>query len=527
MSPSTLSLLDFQTSFAGIQPIVQRKANSIVGDVPVLFTYTGSNPDKIQGRVMQGATVVKDWTYLTSLITIAGTGSGLLQNVQQGMGYTLQIRDAILPNNAPTNSNGTVLFGIGAIFLAMGQSNMRNSFESSYTYTVPTTALDEYTYYLNGNVKGCFFDEAGWHSSSNGSNGATGTIGGGTASGGHLMFVRIISKQLENKYGYPVPVALMNYTANANGIESFSPSGWVWNAVFNNSGSTIGTIGLSSPKNICNGDIEGFIYHQGEANQSDSSATYQSKLQVLYQAMLDKVAAYGRDGDSFLFAPAVIGSYGIASCPSVENIRAAQSNFVSANSANSGVMTGWTTIDLSTSLDGGDGLHFKTDARKRRSLRRAIQSILKFTGCATFSGCGGRINTTPSRNGNVVTLSIIHEGGTAISTPNLSNPPTGFYCNTSPDFSGTYLFPTVSLINGNTQVQLTFAGGTNYPLYIKYLGGQIGSTTVDGDGFTASCNPNTTNCLYDNVSYPTGVVGTDIEERGLPILPTVGSIIVN
>ena len=103
---------------------------------------------------------------------------------------------------------------------------------------------------------------------------------------------------------------------------------------------------------------------------------------------------------------------------------------------------------------------------------------------------------------------------------------TGWYANTAADFTGTDLGITVSLAAGGTKVAVTFPAGTPFPAYVKHLGGRIGSTAVDANGFTASCNPDIRNLLYDTAPYPTGATGTDVEALGLPLRPSAGAVVV-
>jgi hypothetical protein len=207
----------------------------------------------------------------------------------------------------------------------------------------------------------------------------------------------------------------------------------------------------------------------------------------------------------------------------LENIRAAERNLEVYAASNSwpNVQVGWTTIDLPRAS--GDALHFDdTSGQQRRSMMRCIQSALKFLGAsangpsgAPFSGRGPTINQTPvSRVGNVVTLAVVHEGGNAISTPS-GGAPSGFLCNTAADFSGTSIACAAAIVSGQIQVTLT---SPSYPCYLKYLGGQIGQAN--------SCNPDISNPIYDNVTYPSGTSSPDTEARGLPLLPTYGAITV-
>lgn len=523
-SPTTLTLTDYQVAHAAVNPIIQRSAGLTTGNVPVLFTFTGSSPSNIEGRIMQGATVIQTWTSLANATINGNTGLGYLNNIPQGLGYTVQIRDGLQPANSATISNGVQLFGIGCVFILSGQSNMAGSMSANYNQFVPGTSTGEYYYFTGGNVNAALFDTYGWHSPSNGGNGVSGTMSD-TSGGGLCMFLRLVSTQLAVKYSKSIPVGLIPWAFGGTSIDAFNPSGARYTSLFNGSGSTGGTIGFLTPKNIWAGDIEGFIWHQGEADQAISAASYTAKLTTLYQAHLTYVAQFGRSASQFLFAPAVLGVYTPANCSTIENMRNAVANFETAT-ALSTARIGWTTIDCDTSFGSGAGLHFVKDADKFKSIKRMIQTVYKFLGISTFGGRGPTINTTPARSGLNVTLSIVHEAGTAISLPTLASAPTGFYANTAADFSGTDIVPTASLINSNTQIQLVFPGGTTFPVYVKYMGGKIGSAVVDGQGYTASCNPNILNCVYDNVSYPTNATGTDIEALGLPLLPTVGSITI-
>lgn len=523
-SPTTLTLNDYQVSHANIKPIIQRSAGTTNGNVPVLFDFTGSTPSNIEGRIMQGATIIQNWISLAN-VTINGlSGLGYINTVPQGFGYTVQIRDGLQPANSATISNGTMNFGIGVVFMFAGQSNMVGTLTANYNQTVPGTGSGEYYYFTGGSVNGAIFDTNGWHSPSNGGNGPSGTMGD-TTGGGICMFVRLLSTQLAVKYGKIVPVGIIPWAFGSTSIAAFMPAGIRYTSIFGNTGTASPNIGFASPKNIWAGDLEGMCWHQGEADQASSSASYQTSLNSLYQAYLTYVAQFGRSASQFLFAPAVLGNYTPANCPSIENMRAAVANF-ETTTAQTAARIGWTTIDLDTSFGSGGGLHFVQSADQFKSLKRALQTVYKFTGISTFSGRGPTINTTAARAGDVVTLSIVYDGGTSLAVRTGSGAPTGFYANTLANFSGTTIVPTVALINSNTQVQLTFPGGTSYPVYIKYMGGLIGSSAVDGSGFTASCNPNITNCIYDNSSYPTNATGTDLEPLGLPLQPTVGAITI-
>ncbi len=519
VSPDTLTLVDFQTSKAGVCPVVQRKAGTTVGDVPVLFAYTGNAPTNVEARVIAysgGATIV-DWTLLTSVSHVFGTGLGTLVNVPQGAGYLIQIRDGLDTADTNTISNGAVPWGVGVCVLFMGQSNAVNTMASgSYSDTVPGTATSEYDYFNNGSVTGAIFDDAGFHAPSNGSNGPTGTsISGNSAHGGLMAFMRIVSGALATKYGYAVPVCIIPWAFNSTSISQYFPAGAKFSELLTSSGSSGTDIGFASPRNIWAGDIEGVLWCQGETNQADSRAQHFGDLKTLYQGILDYVSPFGRTATDLFFAPASLGVYAIGSVPNAERLRGAVADFEAYAVANAWprARIGWNCIDLDTIAN--DGLHFPAPYNKR-SMRRVIQSVLYQLDCATFSGRGPHISATASRSGDVATLTVVHDGGTALTKPT-GSAPSGFYANTLADFSGTDIAVTAA-ISGNT-VLVTFPGGTSYPAYLKHMGAEIG--TAD------SCSPDISNPIYDNVTYPTGTTGTDVESMGLPLLPTVDAITVS
>ncbi len=513
-SPTTLTLSDVWTGYSGAQPILQRYQLEDYGNLPVLFSYTGSDPNGIQARVIKsvGGTTVVDWTDLDNLTASSGTGEGYLNGVPLGDGYKVQIRDGWNPANGSTISNGATVWGCGVKFAFWGQSNMLQTIGTSYTLVVPGTAVSELTYWGSHPVHGSVIDNAGTHGPTAGSAGAPGSII--TALGNICAFMRIVAAGLYAKYGYHVPVGIIPWAFSSTSITLYKNGGTHWNTLVNNSGTNAATknIGFSSPKNYMMQDFEGFFWHQGEADQAAmSSATYQGHLQTLNSNLLTHVAQFGRTAATFNFNPAVLGNYGTANCPSIENIRAAVGNYETWAAANSLPKSriGWTTIDLDTASGGGAGLHFVGVSDMQKSMRRCIQTALFNLGASAngpsgspFSGRGPTINMTPSRNSLVVTLSVVHEGGASLQVPTPASAPTGFYANTLADFTGTDITPTVALINSNTQIELTFPGGTSFPVYVKYMGGKIGSTVTDGQGYTASCHPNYTNAIYDNVSYP-------------------------
>lgn len=549
-SPTTLTLSDFKTFTVGVQPIVQRAAGQTYANLTVPFTFTGPAPADVQARVISSSngTVIAPWASLTGVVISGLTGSGVLTPVPQGTNYLLQIRDGLNPTNSATISNGVTPFGVGVIFLFEGQSNMVLLLGGNYTDPVPGSSLNEWAYYnslVGTGTPGAVFDAYGWHA--DGGSGAsfnTGPFGGSSAFAATAnvpMFMRMVATALQAKYGKSIPVGIIPWAFNATGIGAFLPSNTAQLA--GNSGVAGGSIGLKSSTDYFCGDFEGFLWHQGEADAGVSPATYATELQSLYQGFLTLLAPFGRGPADFYFGVDILGNYGPADEPSIETIRQGEMTFIAG--ARAGTLSGqasiWSNVDCGCNcidLTTQSGLHLATDAAIRTGMRRMIQGVLKFLGASTngpsglpFGARGPVLNPVYSRNGLVVTFSVIHEGGTALTVPTPANPPTGFYANTAADFSGTYITPTVALVNSDTQIQLTFPTGTAFPVYVKYMGGRIGETSVYtsslGVSYTPSCNPDFSNAIYDNVVYPSYATGSDIEALSMPMQPTNGAITVS
>lgn len=520
----TLVLRNFYTTNSTAAPVVQRKAGQLHGDVPVLYDFTGGAPTIPQARVVKVGTgvVVKDWTTLVDISVDGLTGLGTLQGVPQGCDYLLQLRDGYQPNKPETISNGTVRWGVGVCILFMGQSNMIGTMAAgSYASIVPDTSQTEDAYWNGGNVKGAPFGSYGFHkpSSSNGTGSGITSI-----SGGVFAAMRILSKALEVKYGYAVPVAVIPWAFDNHAIYRFLPGGDRYSGLYN-IGTAPGGIGLNSPGNYYAGDYEGIAWHQGEADASSSRSVYFDKLKQLYQASLNYVQPFGRTAQDLFFLPAILGVYGSSTYGSIENLRGAVLDLDAYARANNWprVRAGWNCIDLDPA-DPNDGvadtLHFQNvpggNQYRSWSHRRMIQSILYQLGCSTYSGMGPKLSPSATRVGNIATVTIVHEAGTTISTRG-DVPLTGWYANTLANFTGTDIAVTAVVSSANT-VDVTFPSGTTFPVYLKYMGGRLGDVS--------SYHPDLSGALYDNVAYPNGTTGTD-QFVGLPLVPSVDAITIN
>lgn len=538
---TALALNDFKVASTGARPVVQRSALSMGdptpwADVQIFFSFTGNAPTSVHARVVQAnspntAVAGMDWRDLENLtITTQTTGFGWIRKVPQGCYYLTNIRDGNQIGNPSTTSLGTVKWGVGVIVAALGQSNMIQTLDAGYfTDPIPGIGTQEFTYAQNQTAPVSWFGNSGWYLYGNG------------AHPGHLSFVRKLASALKTKYGNDVPVALVPWAIANQKIETFLLPSGANTAIFSNSAET-GAVGFKSPFTAWSGDLEVVTWHQGEANATVTSIDgYADLLRQLYQQFLDLTVARGRTAANLHFLPAMIGSYG--GTEKIEEMRAAVLKFVDTVApANNWprVKLGWTTIDCDPS-DPNDGypadtLHFHDvqnggNQYQKWSLDRMEQSVFNALGCSTYGGAGPRLTGTYTRADVVVTLDVQHDGGTTLSG-RAAGAVYGFTANTLADFSGTDVVPS-AIINGAGKPELTFPAGTPFPLYIKYMGGKVGTTQ--------STHPDLTNPVYDNTEQPcvkdTGGVnvftGADVARKmdgsalGAPLLPTPNSIKVS
>ena len=565
-SPTTLTLVDVSTPGVtyncpvGEQPIFSRSqgvtyGGQPAGNIPVLFTYTGTAPSNVQARVVNNVgTQIVPWQTLTS-VTFGGSlnGQGFLPAVPQGINYLLQIRDGLNPSNPSTISNGTHKFGVGVVVMFNGQSNMEGILSLGASYLVPGTSQTEQQYVTS--LLGTGYDNPTYGGGAQGSppyssNGLKQNLNGSTE-----IFARVVAASLFTKYGYHVPVMCMPYYISGNPISTFLPV--PTSSFFINSGASATTFGLSSPENFQTGDFEIFFWHQGEGDESAGTSYYLGQLQVLYQGLLTWVSKFGRTSSGLSMGVCLLSSQGPGAVP--EYIRQADQLFIAG--AQAGTLPSqpnpWplvecacSCVDVSTAPVGQSppvaALHITNDIYRRLAMHRMMQTAMYWLGASgngpsgqPFSGKGPTIDPAYTRTGLTVVFNVVHQGGTALTVPTPGNPPTGFYANTSrtttlgaAQFNGTNIALTVSLINSNTQIQIVFPGGTTFPCYLKYQGNVIvGGYPTNGGIYDGSTLPDFSNAIYDNVQYPLGLqglgTGTDLEAYGMPLQPTIGAITIS
>lgn len=503
-------------------------SNDTTGDVPIIFTYVGGAPISVQARVVDtSSTVIVDWTDISGTVSVDGAGNGLgyLNAVPAGINYKRQVR---VGTSGTITSADSAAFNIGVMALLWGQSNMRGTLEgndgSGINNTVPGTAYTERSFFDLGN--GAFFGPNSFVGPSN--NNAIGSYT--TDHMGGLSLLRLTGTTLQNKFGRKIGIAINPWAQNGTALAGFMSTTALTSPMLSNSGTTGGSIGFSSPKNyIVNGDYRIVAWHQGESDSATiTRAQRLDDLKQFCHLHINQVAKYSRSPSQLTFLFALMG---VANPPQMEVLRAAVLDLVAyAQTVGWDVRVGWNCIDLDPgNASPPDALHFG-GLDKTRSVRRLTQSMMHVLDAANvpYGAAGPSIQGTvvpldsvtsvltgnATRAGDVVTITVTHEGGTALVAKTPGSTITGWYANTAADFSGTDIALTNVTIVGSNQVQVT-ATGAPTTFYIKHCGNKF---------YTAnSYHPDVSNLIYDNFVYPTGANAGD-QFTGLPLQPTPNAI---
>jgi len=533
-TPTTaITMTPFQVTQTGqytgtfvIQPTAT--SNDTTADVPVVFTFAGGQPSSVQARIIDSSgNVVSgfDWADITSTVTVNGTtGLGFLRNVPVGT-YKRQVR---VGTSGTVTSADTVNFMIGPMILPWGQSNMVGLLNggSSGTYTppnVPGTSQNETSYFLANKTGGLFTMQ--------------GFVAGGTNAyslgswyayeQGTLALLRFVGNTLTQKFGRKVGSAINPWARNGTAMGQFIDNNN--NIVMlSQSGVTNGAIGFSTPAGpiLANGDYRIVLWHQGETLDwfTTTRAQRTAELKRFTLAHIAQVAKFGRPANKLTFLYAIMG---VGSPSQMEILRGAVIDLIADSdliAMGADIRIGWSCIDMAPPNDanGNPGLHF-VDEMQRIGLYRMAQACMNVLDPigVPYGARGPKISGVASRSGGTVTLNITHEGGTSLSAKTPGSPITGWFANTSSDFTGTDLVVQSVAIQGNNQVVLAVTSGGNPAtgtFYVKHCGGKAGTLN--------SYAPDVSNLIYDNFSYPTNATGADVY-IGLPLLPTPDAIRVD
>jgi hypothetical protein len=534
MPTTAITMTPFQVAQTGqytgtfvIQPTAA--SNDTAADVPVIFTFAGGQPTSVQARLVDSTgTVVSgfDWTDITQSVTVNGsTGLGFLRNVPVGT-YKRQVR---VGTNDAIKSVDTADFMVGPMILPWGQSNMVGLLNggSSGTYTppnVPGTAQNETTYFLANKTGGLFTMQ--------------GFVAGGTNAyslgswyayeQGTLALLRFVGNTLTQKFGRKAGAAINPWARNGTAMGQFIDNNNNI-AMLAQSGVTSGAIGFSTPTGpiLANGDYRIVLWHQGETLDwfTTTRAQRTAELKRFTLAHIAQVAKFGRPASKLTFLYAIMG---VGSPAHMEILRGAVLDLIADPdlvAMGADIRVGWNCIDMAPPNDasGNPGLHFVDEVQRIGLYRmaQACMNVLNPTG-VPYGARGPKLSGSVVRSGGTVTLTVSHDGGTALAAKNSGSPITGWFANTSADFSGTDLIVQSVAIQQPNSIVLTVTDAGGNPatgtFYVKHCGGKAGTRN--------SYAPDVSNLIYDNFSYPTNATGADVYV-GLPLLPTPDAIKVD
>lgn len=211
-------------------------------------TYSG-NPDAIDVQVIDASNnaVIIDWTRLSSSSISGGVWSGTLSVSQKDGWYKWKAK--IEGVGVPSIVSSANQFGVGALILMTGQSNMANY----WGYVASPGVSNANTRRYAGN--GWFPPSDASHTGENGFN--AGDPPGGTQGGdGAVAF----ANELHTLLG--VNVGLLEYAIGATSSAQWAQGGTYYNNTFNSSGST--------PHGMLYGDVGGDaeldVHAQGESD---------------------------------------------------------------------------------------------------------------------------------------------------------------------------------------------------------------------------------------------------------------------
>lgn len=361
-------------------------------------SYTGP-ATRIQARACPagtGLTALESAYPFSTVVTnpTGGTFSASL-SVPQGDGWVVQVRDAI---DHAVGSTGTHSFGVGSFIALIGQSNMENLFTVyAWAYCGAKGAYTHHGVFARlGNINDNFPPNS-FYDMYNGRGGDYAASGWTNDAGYYIgTYLTLLANTLVLDLG--CPVVILPYAASGTTISVWQPGQTYLNNLLND----VDTIG---------GDFEAAIWLQGEndASTGTSGATYQSKLQTLFDTCK---AHTGRSSSNFHFGVVVVGPITNAYPGMVDEatapIRKAQLDFVAANTSNGAFLAG---TDIDGNLAGGS-VHIDMPSQLSQATRYAAAIKRRLSGASY--GIEGPVITSASRAGTVVTVAVTQQGGSAL-----------------------------------------------------------------------------------------------------------------
>lgn len=500
----SLAITPFYLGNAAARFIIQPRAGTKFARVPVLLTYTGDAPTSIHARAVDSATGLAipgaDWIQIEDMVVdpVAKTVRGYLPGVRVGAENNLQAR---LGNKVSVSTSSTQKWTVGPRTIIAGQSNQVMTLDGNTTYAsiVPGSTKDERAYWA-ADTAGSFFGLNGPVAISgvpgdSGSNsmGSSAIQLPNTAAGGGLALLRIVGAMLQNSLGRKAGVGLTSWAIGGTSISQYLAGGNL-NVIMSNSGTTAGAIGFSSPEHYGGGDYQIVDWMQGETEVGTLTVDQRfNDLVALCQMHHAQVAPFGRTPAQLTIMFAVPGVY--SNVAHAEILRAAVYKLIAHGKA-----LGWDVRISRTHIDldpaGNDGLHLYGNDMKIAN-RRLVQSVMNAVDpvAVPYSGEGPHFTGAYTRSGDDITVTVAHNGGTALAAKNPALPITGIYANTLEDFSGTDIVVTNVAILPGAQVRFTVTGAPA-TFWWKHCGGKLKTAQ--------SYHPDVSNLIFDDFVYPTG-----------------------
>lgn len=316
---------------------VFQRNGSDLADIVISGTYTGDAPSAVEARWSGGA-----WTNIAATIA-GGNYAGALANQAAGQG-TLEVRDA---GNVGVTASKTYV-GIGDVFVVAGQSNAAGRGDNYQSYSHATLRA------------GLFRQDDAWRQ-----------LADPTDTERNLGSVwPLLATYVMAATGLPVA-----FVTTAKGDTELVSGTWTKpGAEYSDSVQTVTLSHINAARAI--------LWHQGEgdANNKISLAAYAG-------AFVQMLADLRADVPALANAPAVVAQIGYKSTGGVsasdlDNIRGAHVALWDSGAA----LPGPVIYEVDLDDDGGDGVHFKTDAELATLAARWWRMISH----AFFGGADGR-----------------------------------------------------------------------------------------------------------------------------------------
>ncbi len=509
--------------------VYQMAPGQLSANIPVRFAYTGT-PNRMQGRLLSGSTVIIDWSDLDNLTVGSGAGFGLLSSCPPGNGYTLAVRDQA---NGISSTSSVNNLSVGDRWVIMGGTS-ENAILALSAQPDGGNALLQF----NANPKTLkIYDNAGFHD--------PGTVtlpppavGGvnqsqtNTAIPGILTLERVYSKLITSN---KPELCLIPFTRAGSTIAQWQFSGSCDIGMLSASGNgTIAAAGLHSSaweqssqmSNASFSDIAGVVVFLGEAEFASATAgSFKTSLDTIYARFLAMVQTFSRGSDQLGFV--VVIPQGVSPAnggANSERVRLDIMNFVASNQTIGRKVSMISALDLSTS----DGLNFGVDGQVTLLARQIL--AMQYHAGLTGTSAQGPYISGGVLSGTSVTLTITHDGGSALTT-NSGGSPSGFYVSTdnfatgSGPGTGAYVTPSaVAIVDANT-IRITLPSALS-SVQVKYQGGTPGNQSTYNGTNNASNFPDISNAVRDNIGLPTDPTLTAFRPPipGLPLRPMLAPL---